>query len=320
MPESPSESKTMPIASAPAKVILFGEHAVVYGEPSLAGAIDKRIFVTAGKSEGKNIDISSGVKGLSFSLEDLSSPGEFPYVRKAVELIFDRLGSSSGLRLRIDSEIPYASGLGSSASVSVATILAVSKLLGAELSKEEIAELGHRVELEVQGAASPTDTATVTFGGILFIQPKKQSYERLRATLPLVVGYTGVERSTKELVQNVRAMKDRFPELVDPIIEDIGMIVREAKERLEGGEDIGQLMNINHGLLEALGVSTDKLNELVYAARHSGAEGAKLTGAGGGGCMIAYAPKKQMDVLKAIEACGCTAMDAPISNEGVRLE
>ncbi len=296
----------MILASAPGKVILFGEHAVVYGEPALAGAIERRVYVRASK-------IPSGVKIVSDKSKD------FRYVKKAVELAFDHIGRKCGLDLKIDSEIPPASGLGSSAAASVATILAVSNLLGATLSKAEIAKLGHSAELEVQGAASPTDTAISTFGGVLFIQPKKQKYQRINAALPMVVGYTGIERSTKILVQNVNSLKEKFPEIVNPIIKDIGKITREAKRRLENNENIGELMNINHGLLDALGVSTEKLNELVYAARNAGAKGAKLTGAGGGGCMIAYAPKNAEKVARAIEKCGCAALKTGISGEGVRV-
>lgn len=297
----------MVVASAPGKVILFGEHAVVYGEPALAGAIDKRVYVRASKA-------SRGVKIVSDESKD------FRYVKKAAELTFNYVGEECGLELKIDSELPPASGLGSSAAVSIATILAVSRELHVDLSVKEIAKLGHNVEKEVQGAASPTDTLASAFGGVLFIQPKKEKYERIDAALPLVAGYTGVERSTKELVGMVRALKDRFPAVVNPLIKNIGTITVEARKRIEAGEGIGELMNVNHAMLEALGVGTRKLSEAVYAAREAGAEGAKITGAGGGGSMIAYAPRSQSNVVKAIEGCGCVAFKAPISRSGARVE
>lgn len=295
----------MVAASAPGKVILFGEHAVVYGEPALAGAISKRVRVEVARAPG--------------GLRIYSDNKDHRYVEKAVELVFNHLGRSSGLTLRITSELPPASGLGSSAAVSVATIAATAKALGRELSKEEISRLGHRVELEVQGAASPTDTLTATMGGVLYIQPGKK-YTWVKASLPLVVGCTGIERSTKQLVEQVRALRDRYPEVVLPIIKNIGGLTREAKKRLEKGGDIGDLMNINHGLLVALGVGNEVLSRLVHAARAAGARGAKITGAGGGGCIIAYAPGETKRVLEAIEAQGCVALDAGIASEGVRLE
>lgn len=292
--------------SAPGKVILFGEHAVVYGEPAIAGAIDRRIFVEAEKS-GEGLRIHSETR-------------DHRYVEASVELMFDHLGESSGLVLKIKSELPLAAGLGSSAAVSVATLKAVAEVMGAELGKKEIAGLGHKVELRVQGAASPTDTYTSTYGGIQFIQPDKQSFTPIKAELPLVIGCTGIERSTKDLVARVKRLKDTYPELVSPIIANIGRLTWQAKRCLETGEDVGDLMNINHGLLEALGVSNDALSKLVHASREAGARGAKLTGAGGGGCMIAYSPDKIREVMEAIKRSGFTALQAPIAREGVRVE
>lgn len=296
----------MPTASAPGKVILFGEHAVVYGEPAIAGAIDLRIRVRAEKA-------ASG-------LRIHSQTRDHRYVEKAVEVVLRHLGEDTGLVIQISSDLPPASGLGSSAAVSVSTIAAVANLLGYDLEKDEIATLGYQVELGVQGAASPTDTYTSTYGGVQYIRPKKKGFTSIEASLPLVVGYTGMERSTKELVAKVRKLRDTYPELVSPIIRSIGMLTRQARRNLEEGEDVGELMNINHGLLEALGVGNDALSRLVHAAREAGARGAKLTGAGGGGCMIAYAPARDEEVIRAIEGCGSTALKAAISAEGVRLE
>ncbi len=296
-------------ASAPGKIILFGEHAVVYGEPSLVAAIDKRVRVKVARASNKTRIRSN-----------LSVKDDYRYVKKAVELVFDNLSKKCHLDIDIKSEIPVAAGLGSSAAVSVATILAVSKLLDGELTKKEIAELGHRTELYVQGAASPTDTAIATYGGVLYVQPKKKKYTRINAALPLIIGYTGIERSTKVLVENVRLLREKNPAIVDPLIRGIGRITKEAKMRLQRGEDVGELMNINHGLLEALGVSTEQLSRAVHAARQAGATGAKLTGAGGGGCMIALAPSNRSAVAEAIEGCNCRSFDSIISTKGVRLE
>lgn len=312
----------MVTASAPGKVILFGEHAVVYGEPSLVAALDRRTYVDVETRRDDKINISSVLGSnttsgseLSWDLED-----EFRYVKKAVALVFDRLNSSTGLDITIKSEVPPASGLGSSAAVSVATIMAVSDILGLKIDMKEIADMGHKVELEVQGTASPTDTSISTFGGVLIVKPLEKKVEQIEAELPLVIGYTGVERSTKVLVDKVRRLRDEYPNLVNPIIRDIGRLTREAKDLLETGGDVGELMNVNHGLLEALGVSTEQLSKAVYAARKAGASGAKLTGAGGGGCMIALTPQNHSDVMKAIEGCNCESFSSKISKDGVRLE
>ncbi len=315
----------MVLASAPGKVILFGEHAVVYGEPALAGAIEKRVYVEAELRKDEKIKIFSESinRGEMLHCEKITIGAEddLRYVKKAIELTFQHLKQKSGIDIKICSELPPASGLGSSAAVSVSTILAVSKLLGKNLSKKEIASLGHAVELQVQGAASPTDTATATYGGVLFLQPRKKVFTQVKhGAIPLVIGCTGDARSTGTLVRGVRELRGRNPEIVDPIIKNIGRIAREAKKAVERNEDLGELMNLNHGLLEALGVGSEKLARLVYAARSAGASGAKITGAGGGGCMIAYAPRSAEKIAKAIEGCGCAALRARIAREGARVE
>ncbi|RMF89748.1 MAG: mevalonate kinase [Methanobacteriota archaeon] len=298
-------------ASAPGKVILFGEHAVVYGEPAIAGAIDRRIYVSVERRSDGEVRISS-----SDEIED-----GYPYVKRAAELTFDYLGERCGLDIKVESEFPPASGLGSSAAVSVSTVLAISTLLGREVERKDVARLGHMVEKKVQGAASITDSSVTTFGGVLFIKPKLEVVEAIDAgNIPLVVGYTGKTGSTKELVEGVRTLREADPEIVDSIIHSIGRIAVRAKGVLERGGDIGGLMNINHGLLESLGVGTEELSRYVYAARKAGASGAKITGAGGGGCMVAYAPENQRAVAKAIEDEGGLPFIVSIEKEGARIE
>ncbi len=311
--------------SAPGKVILFGEHAVVYGEPALVGAIERRVRVMVRRLDEKVIKVYSDTigTGKKFTFAELQdAEGAFRYVKRAVSIAFEEVGEKTGLELRISSELPPASGLGSSAAVSVATLKAVLTLLGKEVRNSSLAALAHRVELEVQGSASPTDTAAATHGGLLFVLPGK-GIERLdvREELPLIIGNTQKERSTKLLVAKVRRLKESLPGVVDPVIENIGRITKEARRCLEKGEltHMGELMNINHGLLEALGVSTPELSRLVYIARNAGAEGAKLTGAGGGGCMLAFAREKYKAVLEALGR-ESQALPAKVTFEGVRVE
>ncbi len=301
------------LASAPAKIILFGEHSVVYGKPAIAAAIDLRTYVQARFNDNGAIkiearDIKTPGLTVSFSEDEIYFESDYgkaaevlSYVRQAIELVRDEADRSrGGVTVSITSQIPVGAGLGSSAAVAVATIGAVSKLLGLELSNEEIGRLGHRVELLVQGGASSGIDPTVSaIGG--FIHYEGGRFERLPfMELPVVVGYTGSSGSTKELVAMVRRTYEEMPEIVEPILTAMGKIVEKARDVLlsdieDGGvrfQKLGRLMNINHGLLDALGVSTKKLSELVYAARTAGAlGGAKITGAGGGGgCMYALAP------------------------------
>ncbi|WP_297536565.1 mevalonate kinase [Thermococcus sp.] len=327
------------IASAPAKIILFGEHSVVYGKPAIAAAINLRTYVRAEFNDRGAIRIEAKdirVPGLtvSFSENEIYFESDYgkaaevlSYVREAIELVKEEAERNDrGITVSITSQIPVGAGLGSSAAVAVATIGAVSKLLGLELSNEEIGKLGHKVELLVQGASSGIDPTVSAIGG--FIHYEKGKFEHLPFTeLPIVVGYTGSSGSTKELVAMVRRTYEEMPEIIEPILVSMGKIVEKARDVLLSDLDeevrfevLGKLMNINHGLLDALGVSTKKLSELVYAARTAGALGAKITGAGGGGCMYALAPGRQSEVATAITIAGGTPMVTKISREGLRIE
>ncbi len=327
------------LASAPAKIILFGEHSVVYGKPAIAAAIDLRTYVWtefndrgAIKIEAK--DIKTPGLTVSFSEDQIYFETDYgkaaevlSYVRQAIELVREEADANGkGVTISITSQIPVGAGLGSSAAVAVATIGAVSKLLGLELTNEEIGKLGHKVELLVQGASSGIDPTVSAIGG--FIHYEKGDFEHLPfMELPIVVGYTGSSGSTKELVAMVRRTYEEMPEVIEPVLAAMGKIVEKARDVITSDLDeelrfaqLGRLMNINHGLLDALGVSTKKLSELVYAARVAGAIGAKITGAGGGGCMYALAPKNQSEVATAITIAGGTPMITRISREGLRIE
>lgn len=316
-------------ASAPSKVILFGEHAVVYGYPALVCAVDARVSVEIEEvGVERGIEISSDKVG-ELRVKDPSSRthhGKFDYVLKAIEIASrEWMLKPRGLRIRIRSDVPIGAGMGSSASVSVATLAALAALFDLDVDRDEIAMLGHRVELEVQrGLASRTDTAIATFGGYLMIRGKDIEKLNVRKSLPLVIGNTGRERRTADLVRRVRELRERRGNLVDDVMKLIGDIVEESKRRLEiwDLEALGDLMNMNHGLLVSLGVSCLELEKLIYAALSSGALGAKLTGAGGGGCMIALAPGVEREVSKAIRDAGGDPIVAGVDTKGlvVRVE
>lgn len=326
------------LASAPAKIILFGEHSVVYGKPAIAAAIDLRTYVKAEFNENGRIrieakDIRTPGLTVSFSEDQIYFETDYgkaaevlSYVREAINLVMEEANKQKGVTVSITSQIPVGAGLGSSAAVAVATIGAVSRLFGLELDKSEIAKLGHKVELLVQGASSGIDPTVSAVGGFLYYQ--KGSFESLPVVeLPIVVGYTGSSGSTKELVAKVRKNYEEMPEIIEPILNSMGKLVEKAREVILAEYDkeikfklLGTLMNINHGLLDALGVSTKSLSDLVYASREAGALGAKITGAGGGGCMYALAPGKQSEVATAIKIAGGMPMVTKISREGLRIE
>ncbi|HMK54657.1 MAG TPA: mevalonate kinase [Methanobacteriaceae archaeon] len=312
-------------ASAPGKVILFGEHAVVFQKPALAMAVDRRARVKVTKTQKEDIkvhipdlDVEGTIKAdgeLEFSGN--GEVGILQFIKEALNL----LDIKNQIDITVQLDIPIGAGLGSSAAITVATLAAAAKLTGRKLKLEELAQKAHQVELTVQGAASPMDTAVSTYGGLIYLNNGEVLPLNYSKELPLVVAYTSYRGNTGELVTGVRKRRDKYPLVVDPILDSIETVAQLAKAALlEGDEEsLGILMNINHGLLDALGVNTPELSWMVYQARKSGALGSKITGAGGGGSIIVYAPGKVKEVLGELKNRE-NAFTVGISKEGVLLE
>jgi mevalonate kinase len=229
-----------------------------------------------------------------------------------------------GLNIEVNSTVPVAAGLGSSAAVAAAVAAAVGALLNVKMSKEDVFRIAYEAEKIMHGTPSGVDPAIATFGGTLLFQIDT-GFKPLdvKADIPLVIGNTGVERSTRSQVAKVRGLRDRYPQIVEPMMRAAREIVLRAIEALKEGdlETLGELMNINHALLYGLGVSDESLEWLINAARKAGALGAKLTGAGGGGCMIALANRDRVEnVLEAVQRAGGNAFIARKTDEGVRIE
>jgi mevalonate kinase len=312
-------------ASAPGKIILFGEHAVVSGMAAIGGAIDLRATVRATNDPGRVLITTDdlALQGFSFDLTD----GNIQSVRAAqatryISAVLRELDARD-MQVSISSSLPAAAGLGSSACIVVATVAAVSRHQGHCLSKKEIAEISYRLEKTVQnGLGSPMDTALATYGGYLQIAQDIRMLDL--PPLNMIVGYTGIPHDTRSEVEKVQKLRKRYPDLVDPIFQAIGAISQRAIPLIKEGNtaEIGELMNINHGLLASLGVSSRELEELVYAARGAGgAQGAKLTGAGGGGCMIALPGTVGPEaLLVALRQARAAAFQVTVGCEGVRME
>jgi mevalonate kinase len=282
--------------SAPGKVFLFGEHAVVYGKPGIAMAIKPRVFVTVRMSKHPQ-------------------RAKSPYI----DGCFDAMGVMGSVY--INSQIPSSSGLGSSAAVTVATLSAINDEFSLHKTREEIANMAFEIEKKVQkGRASPTDTTVSSYGGIVLISGG--SRRRLPPeNLHLVIGDSLVSHSTAKMVELVGEQKKKHPDIVDPILNAIEGVSLSAIHYLNNPKELGRYMDMNHALLEALGVGHPQLSKIVLAARAEGAFGAKITGAGGGGCMVALCPKHlKQRVANAIEACDARAIVTGIDIEGARKE
>ncbi|MFT4885538.1 MAG: mevalonate kinase [Natronomonas sp.] len=328
----------MTTSSAPGKVYLFGEHAVVYGEPAVPCAIERRARVTVEERDDDRVRVDADELTLDgFTVmwggEDGGRPdvnvptplveAAMGYIDNALEQARDAADApDAGFNITVESDIPLGAGLGSSAAVVVAGIDAATRELGVELDPIEIADRAYQVEHEVQdGQASRADTFCSAMGGVVRVQGDDCRVIEGVPNLPFVVGYDGGSGDTGELVAGVRELKETYG-FAEDTVEAIGDVVRngEGVLREDDLEELGRLMDFNHGLLSALGVSGRKLDSMVWTAREAGALGAKLTGAGGGGCIVALDRTEQ--TRTALEYTpGCEdAFRAELDTDGVRVE
>lgn len=310
---------------------------MVYGEPAVPCAIERRATVSVEERTDGRLRVNADDLSLSgFTVEysgdmksrpDVDVPdaiveAAMGYVDEAVEQAREAGDApDAGFEVTIQSEIPLGAGLGSSAAVVVAAIDAATRALGIELSREALADRAYQVENAVQdGEASRADTFCSATGGAVRVEGDDcRSIEA--PELPLVVGYDGGAGDTGELVAGVRDLRNRY-DFAGDTVESIGSLVREGEAVLGDGDltQLGELMNINHGLLSALGVSARSLDAMVWAARDAGALGAKLTGAGGGGCIVALDPdgesRRALDYTPGCEQ----AFHAELARDGVIRE
>jgi len=322
------------IASAPAKIILLGEHFVVYGEPAIVMAIDKRVYARVEKRNDNRLHVRSMDLNLEVFFENGSFRVEqgdlkeakmkFEPVKQAIEKVMEKHGQHVGLDIEINSTVPVGAGLGSSAAVIAATTAATGAILGVKLSKEDILRITYAAEKIVHGTPSGVDPAISTMGGTMLFQ-MDTGFKPLevKTNIPLIIGDTGVERSTRVQVEKVRDLVDKYPRVTEHLMKAAREIVLRTIEALKENdlETLGTMMNINHALLYGIGVSDESLEWLANAARKAGALGAKLTGAGGGGCMIALAREEKLEqVSEAIQRSGGRPFVARKTEEGVRIE
>lgn len=298
-------------AVAPGKIILFGEHAVVYGRPAIAVPVNQvkaKAVVTANpKGKAGEARLLAPDIGLDALLEDLDSQEPLGVATRGVmaALGIEHLPACS---IKVTSTVPLAAGLGSGAAVSVAVIRAVAAFLGHPLPDEQVCALAFEVEKLHHGTPSGIDNTVITYGQPVYFV-KGQALEILPVGRPftIVIGDTGVSSPTSVTVGDVRKAWQNDPTHFEALFDSTGALVQSARHAIEGGavELLGPLMDANHGTLRKMGVSCNELDALVLAARHAGAWGAKLSGGGRGGNMIALTdPQKAEKVAQALLAAG----------------
>lgn len=298
-------------ATAPGKVILFGEHAVVYGRPALAAPVHEvqaRAIVRADpRGRPGRVRVEAPEVGLEAELDAL--PADHPLAR-ALSLVLAELGIDRppACRVRIVSTIPVAAGLGSGAAVSVAVIRAFARFLGRPLDPEDVSALAYEVEKLHHGTPSGIDNTVVTWGRpVCYVRGEPLQPLAVPSPFTLVIADTGVPSPTAKTVGDVRRGWERDPAIFERRFDRIGALAEAAREAIESGdvEALGPLMDENQGLLGELGVSSPELERLIEVAREAGASGAKLSGGGRGGNLIALVdPDTGPAVQAALRAAG----------------
>jgi len=290
-----------------AKIILLGEHAVVYDEPALAGGLAAGLHAFAVAGRGRLVVPAWGV--------DVTAVREAPgagapspvsgaaAVACALGAIFDRVGGWD-LDFHVATDIPAGAGLGSSAALAAAVARAAATVQGAdELAVRAAVDAAETV---FHGTASGIDAAAALGGGVgRFTRAGGWKPLALAAPLALCVGLSPEPRNTRDLVRRVRELRERSP-VSRKIIGLLGELASEAETALARSDlpALGRLFDLGHGLLASLGVSSAGLEALVHVARAAGADGAKLTGAGGGGAVIALAPGREQTIVDRWKAAG----------------
>ncbi len=314
--------------SAPGKLMLLGEHSVVYNRPCIVTAVNHRMSVSIEKISGTKITLNAPEVKIDKYEIDMSELGkEHPkgarFVLTAVKNFFEKYDVKSGLDIRTKAEFSAEFGFGSSSAATVCTIKGLAALAGIKMTNKELFDLCYKTVLDIQGAGSGFDVAAAIWGGTLwFVTGGKEIRQLKTGPIPLVVGYTGIKADTTTLVKKVAEQMKIESAMINKIFDDITELVKTGVSDIEDGRwsEFGRKMNYNQSLLEKLGVSTPELDRLISAARSVGA-GAKLSGAGGGDCMIAVAePEKEETVQRAIASAGGTLIPVKTGVEGVKIE
>jgi len=303
-------------AYAPGKVILVGEHAVVYGRPAVAIPVFQvraRATVEAGDA-GQGIVIVAADLGRTF----VAGRGEAdPQARPLEAAVLGVLRHLSltlqhDLTITVNSTIPIARGLGSGAAVATAMVRAVGLHFSAELSAEEVSQLVYEVERLHHGTPSGIDNTVIAYERpVYFVRGEALEAFTVGRPLQLVIADTGVASSTRAVVEWVRTAWERSRDRYEALFDDVGSISRAVRRAMEMGdeESLGRRMDENHRLLQAMGVSSPQLDSLTEAARRGGALGAKLSGAGRGGNTIALVtPERRDDVERALISDGAQSV------------
>lgn len=292
---------------ATGKIILFGEHFVVYGAPAIAAAIDNKVIVEIEEAEENDIITDQAV------IPEMS--------KGAIAAIEKAMGIEKKFKVYLKGNLPTYGGLGSSAAFCVALVKAFATFKNLQLNKKQINDFAYEGEKVFHGSPSGIDNYMATYGGVLLFKRGENALQKqieVKNPFTMVVGFTGKLSPTAKMVAEVRKLKEDDPEKFQQLFDEATDIVYRALTVIEKGkvEELGELMNQNQYLLREIGVSDEKNNEIIRLMLAAGALGAKITGGGGGGCCIALARDKiaAMEIERTLKKNGFDCFTTSVPN------
>ncbi|MBD3362649.1 mevalonate kinase [Candidatus Dojkabacteria bacterium] len=316
--------------SAPGKLMLLGEHSVVHKHPCIVTAVEQRLYLNMHiiKDDililnAPDVKVKNYKKPFNKLLQNDIPKGAL-YIETAVKNFSDEYKIDTGISISTNSEFSSKLGFGSSSASAVCTIKALAEIFGIKITPRQVFNLAYKTHFDIRGLSSGFDIAAAVYGKTLFYSKRGEIIKKIDVeSLPLIIGYTKTKAHTADIVEKVAEKLEKYPNVVNSIFDSISYLVQKGKKALLDYDLklFGDLMNFNQGYLESLGVNSLILSKLVYAARNSGAFGAKLSGAGIGDNMIAVAPKSKMNQIEnAILNAGGEPIKIKTNVEGVRLE
>jgi len=298
------------------KIILLGEHAVVYGRPAIAAPVPVAARATVVDSDTGEVEFFCPRWGVEYTLH--KDPKQRQSFEKPLGALLERFDlMDRSMRIEVFPHVPRAMGLGGSAAVAVAIARAIDHHFQLNLNDAQINEIAYEFEKVAHSEPSGIDNTVATYGKLLmYNRDAEPQFKTMHCPepIPLVIGISGIESLTARMVAKVRNGWKSNPKPYERVFDEIGRLTAEAYEAINEHNlpALGSLMNFCQGQLNALQVSSWELEEMIQIARANGALGAKLTGAGGGGSMIALCPDNQKAVVKALQDGGYQAMEVEI--------
>ena len=303
--------------SASAKFILLGEHAVVYNQYAIAYPINNAVKISITDEGNKLAFTLSG-----FFDQEISEGSEyFSYFKKLLDVICKIYAVDvPRVRFEINSRIPLAMGLGASASIAVALSSALSNYFELSKNSEEINKIAFECEKINHILPSGIDNTVASFGKAVFYnknEPINVLSKKYSKSLPIIIAMSNSSSRTSDLVSSVAEARNKNKEMYEKIFEQMGEISQQGLDAIKKKDfnQLGDLMNIYQGLLNSIGVSTPELESMIDIARSSGALGAKLTGSGGGGSIIALCPDHKKEVRNSLKGAGYQTIPINADND-----